>query len=391
MLAPEKHRTAMTLRPAHVVPVLLSALAAVACDHDKPAVAPSPAPSSAPAPSAIASAPDATPSPAPPTSSASSAPAEQVASFQLPEGHGPVSLDLLAYEPKKNRVWIPIARDAGSVEVFDVATSAFQRVEGLAVVKKEANGKARSMGPSSAAVGDGVVYVGNRGTSEVCIVDASTLKLGSCAKVPVAPDCVVYVASSKEVWATSPHAQSIVVFDASKQGRLTQKQVIKLDGDPEAFAVDDGRGVFYTNFEDKDRTVAIDVKTRAVKATWSPNCGSEGPRGISLDAERNLLAVACTDHVQVLDPKSAGKNLGKLDTGAGVDILDYAPKTRALYVASGKAAKLTVARLGDDGSLTVVETVPTAPGARNAVVDAQGNAYLIDPAGPRLLVVRAPK
>jgi DNA-binding beta-propeller fold protein YncE len=300
-------------------------------------------------------------------------------------------LDLIAYEPKKDRVWIPMTRDVGSVDAFDIASSTFHRVGGLAVVKKDAKGKTRSLGPSSVSIGDGVAYVGNRGTSEVCVVDTATLKLGACAKVPVSPDCVAYVSTSKEVWVTSPDAQSIVVFDASKKDRLTQKHVIKLEGDPEAFAVDDAHGVFYTNFEDKDRTVAIDVKTRAVKATWSPNCGSAGPRGLVLDAARNLLVVACTDHVQVLDPKSDGKNLGKLDTGAGVDIIDFEPASRRVYAASGKAAKLTVALLDDDGSLTVVGTAKTAERARNAVVDGKGNAYLVDPAAPRLLVVPPPK
>jgi DNA-binding beta-propeller fold protein YncE len=277
------------------------------------------------------------------------------------------------------------------VDVFDVAKSTFTRVSGLAVVKKDVNGKTRRMGPSSASVGDGVVYIGNRGTNEVCVVDATSLSLGKCAKVPVAPDCVAYIPSAKELWVTSPHEKTIVIFDASKKETLTQKQVSKFEGAPEAFAVDDRRGIFYTNFEDKDRTVAIDIKTRAVKATWTPNCGEDGPRGLVVDVDRNLLVVACTDHLQVLDPKSDGKNLGKMDTGAGVDIIDYAPTTQRVYVASGKTAKLTIAHLGDDGMLSSLATATTAERARNAVVDKSGNAYLVDPSGPRLLVISAPK
>ena len=379
----------MILRPRSAAHLLFG-LSALACDNAKPAVAPTagspPPPASAPAAPAPETAPT-SPAPAP---APSAAPVEAT-SFPLPAGTGDALLDLLAYEPKKDRVWIPMARDVGSVDVFDIASSTFHRVGGFAVVKKEARGKTRSMGPSSVSIGDGFAYVGNRGTSEVCAIDTATLKLGACAKVPVAPDCVAYVSSAKEVWVTSPGAQSIVVFDATKKDRLTQKHVIKLEGDPEAFAVDDARGVFYTNFEDKDRTVAIEIKSRAVKATWSPSCGGSGPRGIVLDPARNLLVVACTDHVQVIDPKSDGKNLGKLDTGAGVDIIDYAPTTRRVYVASGKTAKLTVALLDDDGSLSVVGTAKTAEGARNAVVDAKGNAYLVDAPAARLLVVPAPK
>jgi hypothetical protein len=50
-------------------------------------------------------------------------------------------LDLLAYELKMNRVWIPMARDVGSVDVFDVATASFKPVGGLAVIEKEPRGK----------------------------------------------------------------------------------------------------------------------------------------------------------------------------------------------------------------------------------------------------------
>jgi len=75
----------------------------------------------------------------------------------------------------------------------------------------------------------------------------------------------------------------------------------------------------------------------------------------------------------------------------GVDNLDYAPGTRLLYAAAGKAARLTVARLEDDGQLTVTATAETAPGARNAVSDANGNAYLADGQAARLLLVSAAK
>ncbi|HEY5375883.1 MAG TPA: hypothetical protein VIK01_19525, partial [Polyangiaceae bacterium] len=59
--------------------------------------------------------------------------------------------------------------------------------------------------------------------------------------------------------------------------------------------------------------------------------------------------------------------------------------------AAGKAARLTVARLEDNGQLTVTASGDTAPGARNAVADASGNAYVADPQGARLLLLSAAK
>jgi DNA-binding beta-propeller fold protein YncE len=242
------------------------------------------------------------------------------------------------------------------------------------------------MGPSASAPGDGVVYVGNRATSEVCAVDAKTLKLGKCLKLPTSTDGVAYVASAKEVWVTTPRDQSLTVLDASKPGALKPKTVIKLGADVEGYAVDDAHGLFFTNTEDKDTTLVIDVKTHTLKSTWKPSCGSDGPRGVAVDARRGFLFVACTDHVQVLSAAD-GSPLGKIDTGAGVDNIDYVDDSGLLYAAAGKAAQVTVARFDDKGAPTVVATGTTAPGARNAVADAKGSVYVPDPNGATLLVL----
>src|SRR6202035_538617 len=116
----------------------------------------------------------------------------------------------------------------------------------------------------------------------------------------------------------------ITVLDTSTPGKLKVKTKIGLDGAPEGYAVDDTRGVFYTNLEDKDKTLVLDVKTHKVVATFEAQCGAEGPRGLAVDGGRGFLFVACTDHVEVLlDVAHAGTLISKLDTGAGVDNIDY--------------------------------------------------------------------
>src|SRR5580704_16654136 len=161
------------------------------------------------------------------------------------------------------------------------------------------------------------------------------------------------------------------------------KTVVKTDGAPEGYAVDEAHGRFFTNLEDKGGTVVIDVETHTVKASWNPACGDDGPRGIAFDATHAFAIVACTDHVQVLDAAHDGALLGKLDAGAGVDNIDYVDGR--LYVAAGKASKLTVASIDDKGLVTVLATGDSSPGARNAVADAMGNVYVADSAGARLL------
>jgi DNA-binding beta-propeller fold protein YncE len=306
----------------------------------------------------------------------------------LPGASGPAFLDYLVYEHAHERVWVPVG-STGSVDVLDIASQTFSRIDGFKTAEREMRGKKRTLGPSAATVGDGFVYIGNRASNEVCPVDVDTLKPGTCLKLATGTDGVAYVAAAKEVWVTTPKDQTLTVLDASKPSALALKTAVKTEGEPEGYAVDEAHGLFFTNLEDKGGTVVVDVKTHMVKATWNPGCGADGPRGLAFDATHDFAFVACTDHVQVLDAGHDGAPLGRLDAGAGVDNIDYVDGR--LYVAAGKGSTLTVASIDDKGQLRVVATGDSSEGARNAVADANGNAYVADSAGGRLLVFAAAK
>ena len=187
---------------------------------------------------------DATPTPvanAPPAASGGPAvagPSELTArSFPLPGATGPVTVDYLVCDRRRSRVWVPVG-DTGSVDVFDVAAGTFTVVGGFSTLERDAHGKKRRMGPSAATVGDGFVYVGNRATSEVCAVDDRTLTVTNCLELQTPTDGVAYVASTREVWVTTPRDHSLTVLDASKPDALKPRSVIRIDGGPEGYAVD---------------------------------------------------------------------------------------------------------------------------------------------------------
>ena len=297
-----------------------------------------------------------------------------------------VLMDFITYDPVRRRVWVP-AGNTGSVDVIDATSDHLDRIEGFATAEMERHGKKRIVGPSSATVGEGVVYVGNRGDSSVCAIDATSLKIGACVKLEAMPDGIAYVAATKEVWVTTPRDKAIVVLDAA--GPLAIKARIALAGEPEGYAVDNGRGVFFTNLEDQDRTLMIDLKTHEVMKTWLPACGEDGPKGLALDVALDHLIVACPDHVIVLGAGQDGKLLSRLDTGDGVDNLDYVDGLRQLFVAAGRAGRLTIARLDEQGVLASLAVVDTSPGARNAVATEQGVAYVTDSPRGRILIVAA--
>ncbi len=280
------------------------------------------------------------------------------------------------------------AGNPGNVDVIDVPSGKVTPLGGFPTAPSPRPGRP-NMGPSSAAVGDGVVWVGNRADKKVCAFDAKTLAKRACVELASSPDGLQYVASTRELWVTTPRDQSLTLVSAGSKTPASAA-TIKLEGLPEGYALDGARGVFYTNLEDKDKTLAIDVKTRKVVSTWAPGCGKEGPRGIAIDGARRLLLVACTDGVVTLDLAHDGKVVGRLKTGAGVDNIDYYAPKKLLYVASGRDGTLTVARVADGGALSEVATAPTAKGARNPVVDASGAAYVADSLGGRLIVVQPP-
>src|SRR5437867_758742 len=108
-----------------------------------------------------------------------------------------VMLDYLAADRARHRVWVP-AGGTGNIVVIDTNTQEIRRVEKFPTKEVERRGTKRMVGPSSAAVGDGVVYVGNRGDSSVCAVDATTLKRDGCVTLSAMPDGLAFVSSRKE-------------------------------------------------------------------------------------------------------------------------------------------------------------------------------------------------
>ena len=310
-----------------------------------------------------------------------------VALLPLPaRGARNVSMDYIAYDAATNAVWVP-GGNTGTVFVVDAATRKVRTIDGMPTSTMTFRGGTRVLGPSGVSIGDGVVYIGNRGDSSVCSSDQRSLARDACGKLDSMPDGVAYVAATQEVWVTTPRDNSLRILDAKT---LAQKDKLTYDGNPEGYAVDAARGRFYTNLESKDRTLAIDLKTHKTLATWNPSCGEDGPHGLGLDGPSGHLFVACSTLAEVLDVGHDGAVLSKVETGDGVDDIHYMPSTNLLYVGAGRAARLTVARVSASGQLSTVVQVHTHQGARNATVSRDGTVFLAHGGGvnlPALVVV----
>jgi DNA-binding beta-propeller fold protein YncE len=314
--------------------------------------------------------------------------------ISLPGATGAVALDYFAYDRATGKLWVP-ASNTGSVDVIDEKTDAVTQVTGFQTGEIERHGRKIIVGPTAASVGDGVVYVGDRGNATVCIIDAKTLARGEClpvaqSSVPVTPDGVVYVAATRELWLTlrprsgdNAPAKSLEIFDASDSHHLKPKTKIPLDGLAEGYAVDNQRGLFYTNIEETGKTVAIDVRSHKLVSEWET--GSTELQGLALDSARGFLFVACGDHVVSVDAAHDGKIIDTLPTGAGLDNIDYSSDRKTLYAAASQVATVSIAQVADDGKFHLKATVPTVKGARGVVAANGETAYLIDPAEGRIV------
>src|SRR5215510_12385941 len=131
----------------------------------------------------------------------------------LPDtGTGDVSMDYIAFDATTNSLWVP-GGNTGAVDVVDVATGKVRQIANLPTAQVQARGGTRVLGPSGVSIGEGVVYVGNRGGSEVCAFNARTLARVACQHLDSRPDGVAYVAATREVWVTTPGEQGIRILD----------------------------------------------------------------------------------------------------------------------------------------------------------------------------------
>ena len=315
--------------------------------------------------------------------------------FNLPGATGAVALDYFAYDGATGKLWVP-ASNTGSVDVIDEKTDAVSQITGFPTGEIERRGKKITLGPTAASIGNGVVYVGNRGNATLCIINAKTFTRGEC--VPASPDRDVdtgwsalrcgYARALRSrhapLWVATRLRQSLfkcsmLPIRSGSNGNQKFRSTVWQKATPSI----NERGLFYTNMEEPGKTVAIDVRSHKIVAEWNP--GSSDLQGLALDSVRRFLFIACGDHVVSIDAGHDGKVVDSIKTGAGLDNIDYSADAKVLYAAASQAATLTIAEVGNDGKFHLKATVPTAKGARGVVAGKGDTAYLIDPAEGRIL------
>ena len=299
----------------------------------------------------------------------------------LPGGAEGIGFDDIVYSAALQQVIVPAAQ-TGRVYLIDPATSSH---ESCAVWQGRT---------TSADAGDGYVFAVDRSHPAVNVIDPKLHKVVASAPLEMEPDIVRYVPATHEVWVTEEDPQKgqveILKFSAGDNVLLSHAANVKLagGGGPESLAVDAARSRVYTNREDQEVTVAIDVATRRIVTEWkSGTVGSSS--GLALDEAAGWLFVGSgVGGVAVLDVAHGGRILGNLKVGKGTDLIGYNPTLRHVYVPDPKEGTLAIIGVSPGGEPRLLGTVDTAKGSHAAAADNRGQVWVTDPHHGQLLVVK---
>lgn len=269
--------------------------------------------------------------------------------------------DYISFDPASRHLYIShntevkvVEADTGKI-VGNIAD--LKRVHGIALVPNLRKG-----------------FISDGGADEVVVFDAETLKVTGHIKTGGNPDCIIYDPASKHVLTMNGKTNDSSVIDPATDRVVA---TIPMGGRPE-YAVSDGKGTIYDNIEDKNDVVALDSRTNTIKSRW-PIAPAEEATAMDMDVKHQRLFIGGRNKLLAIMDAETGKVIQTFPIGAGVDTNIYEPETGLLFTAT-REGTLHVFHEDAPDKFSVVETVKTEFGARNAALDTKTHRLFIDAA-----------
>lgn len=264
---------------------------------------------------------------------------------------GEVRYDYLRVDLVMRRLYVS---HGGQVEVLNVDTGAklgevgpMKGIHGIVVIPSLKRG-----------------FITAGGDRTVVEFDLDTLKIVKVIPgLGMKPDAIEYDPQTERVYVANGASGGVTVIDPVK-GEIAAN--VPISGKLEGLAFD-GRGHLFVNTEDRSAIQVIDTRTLKPLASW-PIAPVEGGTGLAIDAAHhrlfsaggnNLLAVVNSDTGSVV----ATPPIGQDPDGDAFDAAD------GLIFTSNMVGTLTVLHEDTPDSYSVVQTVPTAFGARTIAFD----------------------
>jgi hypothetical protein len=325
----------------------------------------------------------------------SGSPSDQIVTpVPLPDGTPGIGFDDMRYSADLKKLIVPAGR-TGDLDLIDPQTNEITVIKGFSSTMLFTLGKHRA-GSTSADDGAGKIFAIDNETKTVRVVDPATKMVTFSTMLTAAPDYIRWVETTHELWVTMPQNPGVSVTNPEIEVLSVPDNAAPVHAanitfpatGPEALFIDNQRHRAYTNNGFGGNTYAVDLMTRMVVETWKNGC-SALTVDLEFDDARGFLMVACAaGRLAVLDTANAGKQLGEVSTGMGVDVCAYNATLHHMYLAGQDSKDLSIIGISAAGIPTVLGKVPTAAGSQMVASDEYGNAWVGDPGGGRLLKVR---
>ena len=217
------------------------------------------------------------------------------------------------------------------------------------------------------------LFVTDGGLGALRVFDASTYREIKSIQLELDADGIgydeetgfLYVSNGGD--AAGKEYTLISIIDTAREEKIGD---IRVDAPGlEAMVIDHAGGRLYVDVPERNAIAVVDLKQRAVIATW-PLTKGKGNMALALDAGHKLLYVGCRDtdvrgSILVFDAET-GKELERLPIGGWVDSLFYDRVKGRIYASAGVGEIFTYERT-TDGSFKALEPVDTAVMAKTAL------------------------
>ena len=272
---------------------------------------------------------------------------------------GDVRYDYLRVDPAMRRLYVS---HGNRVDVLDAdsgaslgAVAPMNGIHGIAIVP---------------GLKRGFITAGSDRT--VVMFDLDTLKI--IRVIPglgMKPDAIEYDPQTQRIYVANGASGGITVIDPAK-GEIAA--TIPIEGKLEGLAFD-GNGRLFVNTEDKSMIQVIDTHSLQPVATW-PIAPVEGGTGLAIDVARHrLFSAGGNNKLAVLD-SDTGAVVATPEIGSDPDGDAFDP-TSGLIFTSNMVGTLSILHEDSPDAYSVVQTVPTAFGARTIALDAKtGRVFL---------------
>ena len=302
----------------------------------------------------------------------------------LPGGPPGIGFDDLRWSPTLGRVLAPGGR-AGKLYLVDPATEAVTAVSGFSETAEYSGG--HDDGPTSVDEGRGLLFVTDRTSRQLSVIDPARGVAVGRAPLATNPDYVRYVETTGELWVSEPAAAQIEIFALDGTTPRSVAAVAVPNG-PESLVVDAVRGRAYTHAW-QAATFAIDVRSRAIVGRWPNGCAAS--RGIDLEPEHGWVLAACNEGtLTILDPWNGGRVVSAIAAGSGYDVIGYARAARHVYLAGGACGCLSILGLSQAGELGYLGRLGAPSDTHCVVADDHGHAWVCAPSDGELRRVDDP-